>query len=94
MQNTYDKLLEETKAKILATVDLKPENHWTLDTNKDGYVVYTKENPENGLRINRTETNAQVDPELFISLVIDMTRKKEYDPNFLEVIYHFNFRVP
>ena len=43
-------------------MDLKPENNWKLDTNKDGYVIYTKENPENGLKINRTETNANVDP--------------------------------
>ncbi|CAD8140729.1 unnamed protein product [Paramecium octaurelia] len=84
MQNNYDQLLEETKTKILSIVELKPENQWTLDTNKDGYVIYTRNNPENGLKINRTETNAAVDPEEFVNFVIDMTRKKEYDANFLE----------
>lgn len=38
--------------------------------------------------MNRTETNSDVDPESFIRFVVDMTRKKEYDPNFIEV-YHF-----
>ncbi|CAD8144014.1 unnamed protein product [Paramecium octaurelia] len=84
MQNNYDQLLEETKTKILAMVDLKPENQWTLEANKDGYVIQTKNNPENGLKISRTETNADVNPEEFVNFVIDMTRKHEYDSHLQE----------
>lgn len=36
--------------------DITKEKGWELQIEKEGYKVFTKENPENGLRINRTET--------------------------------------
>lgn len=42
-------------------------------------------NPLNELKINRIEANVDVEPETFINLVTNMTRKKEYDSNFEEV---------
>lgn len=38
-------------------------------------MVYSRPNINSELKINRTETNANVDPEEFIRFVIDMERK-------------------
>ncbi|CAD8150004.1 unnamed protein product [Paramecium pentaurelia] len=84
MQINYEQILEETKTKVLTLSELTHENQWIQDSNKDGCSIHTKMNPQNELKINRIEANVDVEPETFINLVTNMTRKKEYDSNFEE----------
>ncbi|CAD8137885.1 unnamed protein product [Paramecium octaurelia] len=84
MNINYEQLLEETKSKVLGLSELTPENQWVQDSVKDGCTIHTKLNPQNELKINRIEAQVDVDPEAFISLVTNMTKKKEYDSNFEE----------
>lgn len=46
----------ETIIKLLKWAEINEENVWDLFDKKDGYIVYTKSNPENGIKINRTQT--------------------------------------
>lgn len=69
-------------------MDPLPEKGWSLQINKDGYQVHIKENPELGLRMNRTQTVVkQIHLDTLVQLAFDMTRRKEYDENLLEVCY-------
>lgn len=60
---------------------------WELDSNKDGYTVHTQVNPDNEIRINRTETEAQVDFQKLVKVAMDLTCKPQFDDKIKEVPY-------
>lgn len=39
-----------------------------------------------GLKMTRTELKVKVDPKKAIDIMFDMTRRHEFDENFLEVL--------
>lgn len=52
--------------------------------------MHIKENPELGLRMNRTQTVVkQIHLDTLVQFAFDMTRRKEYDENFLEVAQYW-----
>jgi len=44
------------------------------------------------LKINRTETEAKINPEELIKTLSDFNKRKEFDENFVEVRSYFNSR--
>ena len=52
---------------------------WELYSNKEGYIVYTKKNPENGINMNRSQTEIARTPEQILDLVADVNKRALYD---------------
>lgn len=48
---------------------------WELFSNKEGYIVYTKTNPDNGIKINRTQTEIAHKPEVIANVVWDVKKR-------------------
>lgn len=41
---------------MIKIAEINETNMWELYDKKDGYIIYTKTNPENGIKINRSQT--------------------------------------
>lgn len=48
MEANYNNVINLTKEKLLKAFELSPENKWEEVENKEGFVVCTRTNPENG----------------------------------------------
>jgi len=59
---------------------------WELYSNKDGYIVYTKKNPENGIAMNRTQTEIARTPDQILDLVGDVNKRPLYDEKIETVL--------
>ncbi|CAD8113243.1 unnamed protein product [Paramecium sonneborni] len=79
MQANYEAFIDEAKNKMMKWQEINEQNMWELYQNKDGYVVYTKKNPENGITINRTQTEIAKTPDQILDLVGDVNKRPLYD---------------
>ncbi|CAD8117122.1 unnamed protein product [Paramecium sonneborni] len=79
MQVNYEALIDEAKNKMLKWQEINEQNMWELYSNKDGYIVYTKKNPENGIAMNRTQTEIARTPDQILDLVGDVNKRPLYD---------------
>ncbi|CAD8083141.1 unnamed protein product [Paramecium primaurelia] len=79
MQVNYEALIDETKNKMMKWQEINEQNMWELYQNKDGYIVYTKKNPENGITMNRTQTEIARTPDQILDLIGDVNKRPMYD---------------
>ncbi|KAM3136661.1 hypothetical protein pb186bvf_011297 [Paramecium bursaria] len=79
MQANYDAILQELYTKVISIQEINEKNMWELFSNKEGYIVYTKTNPDNGIKINRTQTEIAHKPEVIANVVWDVKKRQLYD---------------
>lgn len=61
--------------KMIKIAEINETNMWELYDKKDGYIIYTKTNPENGIKINRSQTEIAYKADQIAELIVDVNRR-------------------
>ncbi|CAD8207922.1 unnamed protein product [Paramecium pentaurelia] len=84
MENSYLAQLDQIQEQAIQMAFQQPqEGQWTKEHDKNDCIIYSKLN-QVGLKMTRTELKVNVDPKKAMDIIFDMTKRSEFDENFLE----------
>ncbi|CAD8120319.1 unnamed protein product [Paramecium sonneborni] len=84
MQNSYLEQLDQIQEQAIQMAYQQPqEGQWIKEHDKNECIIYSKLN-QVGIKMTRTELKLNVDPKKAIDLIFDMTKRSQFDENFLE----------